>query len=1032
MINNLVHLHVHTEYSQLDGLSKVKELVEVAVKNGMKALAITDHGSCAGHKDLEIECRKQGIKPIFGCEFYFFEGGDMPTKEDGNRHIIVFAKNKQGLENLYEMYNNSFDKFYRKPHINMELLKKYKEGLIVSSACIGGNIAQHIMKGNYDTAKEWVNKYKEIFNDDFYLEVQPNDIPEQYIVNKEIFRLAKETKTKVLATNDIHYTYEEDCQVHEVQLALQVKQKWNSDKRFKFPTNDYWFKTYDEMVKTFIGSKSDKEEYKIALQNTIDLADKCEHIDLPKGDFMPHFTKLKEGETEKGVLHKEAFNGCEEKYSHINKEIDEQIKHELDVIDEEGYSGYFLIVQDAIREARKAGVLVGDGRGSGAGSKVCYLTDITRVDPIKYNLIFERFMDKGRIPDIDVDISDQEWLFRYLQSQYGDKNVARIITYGTLTAKSCTRKVMGCFGFSMQNIAMVIGYMPNRLSFSFREALEESPNLVSFFNSKHVTIDDKGNKSNVDGAFLKRVIERLEGVISHEGKHAGGFVIYPNLSKYLPLKMVVGDNGQRDVPVAMLTKYPLEDAGFVKFDFLGLETLPIIKHTLDLIKEGTGEDVDLSKIDLEDKKVYQGLQKGDVMGIFQLNSQAGKLIEQKPRRFSDLIAFTSIIRPGTGDYTEYIARREGKEWYTPPERQWYMKESEGLMIYQEQYLHDAHTYAGWAYGFSDKNIRKNKKLKEDVELEAKFYLDGQNKGFDLKVLKSVWQEIVDVASGGYGFNKSHATCYTVITYQTAYLKTYYPNYFYSALLSAKISDQEQVANIIAECKRKDITLLPPDLNNGTDEFLPTQDGIRIPLNYLKGVGEGVIPHIVDLRPITSLQDLFDRRTKGIVRKNVLVSLIKAGCFDFEDTRDKIMYKLDMLNRTKTQIKNNVEVDCYNNDEKMFMQWEKEALGMYLTKHPLQNHNPKDFFDYKEEEEVSVVGEIIEVSERAQKNGKLMCFITIDLPCGVIKCLAFANIWEDKMIKEVAQKERIVYVKGKKSGDNILLNHMEDLYEGNSI
>ena len=482
-----------------------------------------------GHKDLAIECEKEGVKPIFGCEFYCCEGVS-PTKEDSNRHIIVLAKNEQGLQHLYQIYNESFDTFYRKPHINIELLKKYSGGLIVSSACIGGTIAQHLLNGRYEDAKKWVNKFKDIFGDDYYLEVQPNDIPDQYIINKETLRLARETNTKVIATNDIHYTYKDDCDVHEVQIALQVKQKWNDPKRFKFPTNDYWLKTYDEMVETFIGSITDKKDYIQALENTNEIVNKCDYVKLPKGDFMPHYNKLLPNQTEEHALWETTMSGAYDKYGtlDIEKKLLGEIEHELTVINEERYSGYFLIVQDAIREARKAGVLVGDGRGSGAGSKVCYLTDITRVDPIKYGLIFERFMDKGRIPDIDVDISDQDWLFKYLQSQYGDRNVARIITYGTLTAKSCTRKILGCFGFRMQEIAKVIGYMPDRLSFSFKEALSESKELSTFMDKN---------------PFIKRSIERLEGVISHEGKHAGGFVIYPNLSKYLPLKMETDDRG---------------------------------------------------------------------------------------------------------------------------------------------------------------------------------------------------------------------------------------------------------------------------------------------------------------------------------------------------------------------------------------------------------------------------------------------------------------------------------------------------------
>lgn len=691
------------------------------------------------------------------------------------------------------------------------------------------------------------------------------------------------------------------------------------------------------------------------------------------------------------------------------------VEHELDVIDGEGYSGYFLIVQDYIREARKNEVLVGCGRGSGAGSKVAYLSDITTVDPNQYGLIFERFLAKGRIPDIDVDVSNQDWVFKYFQKQYGERNVARIITFGSLTAKACTRKVLGCFGYSMQEIAKIIGYMPDLLSFKFEEALKHSKELVKFFNQTEETI------------FMRKAIERLEGVVSHEGKHAGGMVIYPNISKYMPVKMEKDDNGVRNVPVAMLTKYPLEDAGFVKLDVLGLETLPIIKHTLDLIKEHIGEDVDIDNINLNDPNMYKMLQKGDVSGVFQLNGQAGKLVEQHPKKFEDIIAFTSIIRPGTGDFKEYIERRNGKEWYIAPERQKYMNNSEGLMIYQEQYLHDAKTYADWDYGFSDKNIRKNKKLQEDAKLAEKFIEDGVKNGYKEDVLDKIWKQIVFIASSGYGFNRSHAVVYSVITMQTAYLKHYYPNYFYSALLTAKIDDQEQVVNIISECKRKDIPLLPPDLNKGTNEFLPTKNGIRMPLNYLKGVGEGVIPHIVSLRPITSLSDLFERRTKAIVRKNVLVALIKAGCFDFEDSKDVVMWNLDMLNRTKTQIKNNVILDKeYNNDEKVFMKWEKDALGMCLTKHPLDNHNPKAIWQYEEGGDATIVAEIIDITERAQKNGKMFAFIMLETPFGIHKGLCFANQWSDEKIKECTIKGNVVFVRGKRSANDIIINEMEGL------
>lgn len=724
-------------------MSKVKELVEIAKEMGHTALAVTDHGSCAGHKDLEIECKKAGIKPIYGCEFYM-SAGDTAQKDDQGLHLIVFAKNDEGLRNLYQLYHESYDNFYRKPHINIHLLKKFKEGLIVSSACIGGVIAQNIMQGNYDVAKSWVNTFKGIFQDDFYLEVQPNDIPDQYIVNREVFRLGRETNTKIIATNDVHYTYKDDAKTHEVLLAMQVKQKWHDEKRFKFPTNDYWFKSYDEMVNTFVGSMSDKKEYIQALENTLEITEKCTIIDLPKGDFMPHYNKLEEGKTEREVLEELVWNGFEKRWHQDDPKLIEQVKHELDVIDGEGYSGYFLIVQDYIKEARKRNVIVSDGRGSGAGCKVSFLTDITRVDPVKHGLIFERFLDVGRVPDIDTDFSDQETVFKYLQEQYGERNVARIIAFSSLTAKLATRRVLGVFDKSQVEIAKVIGYMPNKLSFTMKEALEYSQQLVAYFNQSE------------EHKFMLKCILRLENVIPNETIHAGGVVIYPEIYKYIPVKMVNDSKGNRTIPVAMLSKYPLEDAGFVKFDVLGLETLPVLNHTLDLIEKNTGVRPELPtdlNSNFDDPKVYEVLQKGETLGVFQLASQASYTKEIAPRKFEDIVAISSIIRPGTGDINEFIARRNGKEWYIAPERQRYMNESQGLMIYQEQYLHDAHTYAGWAYGFSDKNIRKNKKLREDTALMEKFIKDSVDRGFNEDEMRKLWLQIVEVA--GSGLNSAH-------------------------------------------------------------------------------------------------------------------------------------------------------------------------------------------------------------------------------------------------------------------------------------
>ena len=683
----------------------------------MKALALTDHGSCSGHKDLEKYSKQYNIKPIYGCEFYMCKG-EKPTKEDSNYHVILLAKNPEGLENLYQLYNESYRLFYRKPHISFELLKRHSKGLICTSACIGGIIAQDILEDSTEL-KNNIMKFVDIFKDDFYLEVQPQDLQDQFIVNKQIFKLGKQLNIPVIATNDIHYVEQSDSKIHEVLLAMQTNKKWDDPNRFKFPCDDYYFKSDEEMCID--------EDFKQAWNNTQLIVDKIESFDLPKGDFMPHYTKLAPGQTEREALEEIVWDNFEKRYNG-DSEVRKAVEHELDVIDGEGYSGYFLIVQDYIREARKNGVLVGPGRGSGAGSKVAYLTDITKVDPNKYGLIFERFLAKNRIPDIDVDVSNQDWIFKYFQRTYGENNVARIVTFGKLTAKAVVRKVMSVFNYSMQEIKAITSEFPD-INGDLRETYNSSDIVRNFMDS---------NK------WLWECMLKLNGCISNEGKHAGGMVICKDLVNKLPVKIDKDDNGDRNVPVAMLTKYPLEDAGFVKLDVLGLSTLPIIKDCLDLIDE----DIDIDSIDLNDKNILQMLSSGDVSGVFQLATQSTMVMRQKPKCFQDLVNFTSIIRPGTGDIEEYMQRYEGKEWYVEPERQRYMNKSKGMMIFQEQYLEDAKTYAGWHYGFSDRHIRKNKKLKEDVELYEKFIEDGMKHAYNFKKLDAIWKEIVEVAGGG--------------------------------------------------------------------------------------------------------------------------------------------------------------------------------------------------------------------------------------------------------------------------------------------
>lgn len=1012
VVKGFGHLHVHTEYSTLDGMSKVKELISRVKELKQEFIAITDHASMGGHYEFEKECNAQGIKPIFGCEFYMSKG-DNACKEDQGYHIIAFAKNQEGLQNLYKLQARAYkENFYRKPHINFKMLSELKEGLIISSACIGGVIGQ-LTLDNPLQAKIEAKKYKDEFGDDFYLEIQPNDIPDQWIMNKEVMKIAKELDIKLIATNDIHYVRKEDAKIHEVLLALQVGQKMNNEKRFKFPTNDYWCKSTEEMMGTFVGYNVDEKEQIIgAILNTSEIANKC-NAKVIKGNFLPHYPHLN-GMNEDDYLAEKTWEGFEKKYpkDYPNRgQIRKDILNELQVIKETGYSGYFINVADYIVDARKNGVLVGDGRGSGAGSKVVYCMDITNVDPVPYNLLFERFLAHGRVPDLDVDFSDQEHVFKHLQSLHGMDNVARIRAYGTLSCRNVVRKILSAFDYSQKDIAIISGYIPKRLDVTVNEAYNESKDFANFIDNNE---------------FIGACIKRLEGVISHESKHAGGFVVYNNLNALTPCAYENDHAGNRTIPVVQFDKKEIEGCGFYKMDVLGLENLTTVRYALDMIKENEGIDIDLDSIDFEDKEVYEMLCEGDVSGVFQLANQGAMIMEQKPRAFEDLIAINALIRPGVGDFNEYIARRKGKRFEIHPDRAWYMKDTVGLMTYQEQFLLDCKTYAGWDIAFADNNIRKNKDIKNDDNIRNKFINDSISRGYNRDFIEKIWEEIEDAVSGGYSFNKSHSTSYGVLSYKTAWLKCKYPTYWYASLLNSEITDQSKVESLIAECKKKNIKILPPDINKGSYKFEGTKEGIRIPINYLKGIGEDVVKYIQkELVPIQSFEDMLDRGIKKYIKKNVVIAMVKAGIFDFEnENREHFIWIYNMRNRKKTDIKNGVECEHLPYDEKIKLQWERDVYGMYLSKHPLENYNVRSITDYTDDMVAIQVIEVTDLREHMQKNGKMMCFMTGSNQHGALKCLIFANTWESSDIKEKAKIGNILLAKGKRSGNDLIINDLE--------
>ncbi len=999
------HLHVHSEYSTLDGMGKIDELFKTAKELGQYALAITDHGSTSGLLRAQQAGQKYGIKPILGTEFYY------ERENDGNNgHLIALAKNNKGLENIFKLQEFAYvDNFYKKPRINFDMLCKHKEGLIISSACLASTICQYIITGEINKAIEWARRFQNTFGDDFYLEIQPNSLDEQLEVNKAILRIAKQLNIKTIATNDVHYILKEDAYAHEVLLALQVNKKMSDEKRFRFTTNNFWLKSEEEMFNTFNGLSD--EDITTAINNTEEIVKKC-NASLNKGHYLPKYYNIPDNESERSLLAKEIMKGAKAKGFAHNKEYMTAVQNELDCIDRNGYSGYFLIVQDYVTTARNNGQPVGDGRGSGAGSKVAYLTDITRIEPSKYDLLFERFMADGREPDFDVDFADQDAVFKDLQSKYGKANVARIIAFGTLTPKAVCRKVLSTFEQSKEDINYISKLIPD-LCPSLEKAYEVSPELLEY---------RKKYKKEFD------IIERLEGIVSHESQHAGGVLIYQNLSSILPIKTKSKDRNKR---IVAFDKYMLEDLGHFKFDILGLETLPLIKYCLDSIKKVTGNNIDLYSIDYDDKNVYEMLCKGDVSGVFQLSNQAQKVIEQQPQNFKDLIAINALIRPGTGDWQEYIARRKGKEWNVHPLRLPYLQETEGLITYQEQFLLDCKTLAGWDIAYADKHVRKNKDILNDIELKVKFFHDVtkvNNHSDDVAV--STWNEICNAVAGGYSFNKSHSASYAILSFQTAWLKYYYSEHFYASLMSSEPTDgigQNAIATYISECKEKGIKILPPDINTSSDNFTVTTKGITYRINTIKHVGESALRCIMSLRPISSYTDFIERRTKSEIKTNVLINLIKAGCFDeFNPNRAELLWQTEMLNRTKKQIKENYEYPKYEWNDKLKSEWEKEVLGMYLTVHPMEKYGFKPLTSFEEGSSVLQGGIIFDVKIIKDKNKKEMAFVFINTLFGNIKVLVFASTWKNKSIRETLQINNTVMIKGRKSGDSVILNEAEIL------
>ena len=1045
---DFVHLHVHTEYSLLDGAIRINELVKKVKENGMSAVAITDHGNMFGAINFYKECMSNGIKPIIGMEAYVAKRShtDKEAKIDNEpNHLILLAKNNIGYKNLVKLSSISYTEgFYYKPRIDKELLKKYHEGLICLSACIMGEIPRKILNNNYEGAKESAIEFKNIFGEDFYLEVQSNKLREQTLVNQKLIQISKELDIPLVATNDCHYLNEEDYYTHEVLLCIGTRKTMQDENRLSFKTNEFYLKTKEQMQENFSYLNE-------AIENTVKIAEKC-NVTLQFGK-----TILPEFKIDENISHREYFirmckKGIDEKYkdSELKKEAEKRMNYEIEVIDKMGYIDYFLIVQDFVNYAKSVNIAVGPGRGSGAGSICAYLIGITAIDPLRFNLIFERFLNPERVsmPDFDIDFCYERRgeVIEYVAKKYGREHVAQIITFGTLAARAVVRDTGRALGVSYQETDAIAKLIPQEIKMTLDRALEESSELLKIY------------QENETARKIIDISKRLEGLPRHASTHAAGVVITKEeVSSYVPLYM--SDEG-------ISTQYTmnlLEELGLLKMDFLGLRTLTVIQDAIELIKKTRGIEIfDDEKYD--DKEVYKLLCSGKTDGVFQLESQGIRnvLREVQPDNIEDIIVVLSLYRPGPMDQIEkYVKnKRSGKIEYTHPALAPILKVTNGCMVYQEQVMQIFRTLAGYSFGRADIVRRAMAKKKADVlNNERENFIIGCSKnGIEKEDAIKIFDEISDFAK--YAFNKSHAACYAVVAYKTAYLRVHYPQEFFAATMNSMLGDQNKIPKYISECKKIGIEVLKPDINESFEKFSVVDGKIRFALVTIKNVGKNAIEEVLKERKLngkfTSFVDFIKRTAGEAINKKCIESLIEAGCFDrlesdlnrfdllnsFESILDSVLSvkqnnyinQLDIfsLNLSESSHEDNKIVIKKSNltpTKQEILNMEKEVLGMYVSGTPLDDYisvinkisgvakgidfideENKDMYDGKE---IKVCGIVTKTKILSTKSGKEMMFAQIEDDSGVpIEIIIFPNIFSKHF--ELIKVGEILLAEGKVS------------------
>jgi len=1032
--SDYVPLHVHSEYSLLDGAIKIKELIEQANAFKMPAVAVTDHGNLFGAVEFYRLATKAGIKPIIGCEVYVAPGSRLDKKqgsdsEESSFHLILLARDNNGYRNLVTLVTKAYTEgFYYKPRIDSALLEQYSGGLIGLSACLKGEIPFYLRNGMVDKAREKALEYKHILGpENFYLEVQDNGIPEQEQVNRKLVELSKELHIGLVATNDCHYMKQEDARAHDILLCIQTGKTVNDKNRMHFTSDNFYFKSPEEMKNAF-------KDIPEAVLNTRAIAERC-NVTFSLGRTLLPKYELENGKTPDSLLETLAFEGMLSRLGKDpGKQYTDRLRVELDIIKKMDYSSYFLIVWDFISYAKKKGIPVGPGRGSAAGSIVSFCLGITDIDPVKYNLLFERFLNPERIsmPDIDVDFCKDRRaeVIAYVAERYGKDHVAQIITFGTMAAKAAIRDVGRALEIPYGEVDKIAKLIPNTLNITIDETLKIEPQFKALYNS------NPRIKELIDNAV------RLEGLCRHASTHAAGVVISPApLTDYTPLYRNPSDGSI----VTQFDMASIERIGLLKFDFLGLKTLTVIDKTLQYIRDN-GKEFSLKDISFQDKQTYDLLSSGNTTGIFQLESAGMRdlLVKMTPDRFEDLIAIVALYRPGpigSGMIDEFIKRKKGKipVKYDLPQLKEILDETYGVILYQEQVMSIANKLANFTMGQAD-ILRKamGKKRPEEMEKQKEAFINGAiAKGITEKKAIKIFDLMALFAE--YGFNKSHSAAYAYVTYETAYLKTHFPVEFMAATLSADMDNTDKIVKFIAGCREMGIAILPPDINMSGKEFKVVGSSIRFGLEAVKGVGSSAIEAIIESRdtdgPFSSISNFLERADQRRVNKKVVESLIKAGAFDSTGTTRA--QAMEFMNRVlnggsrahsarahgQQSIFGDSAEEAGNIEDwgtEEILRHEKESLGFYITGHPLTKYDKElekigtkrisELDEIPDGQEVKIGGILTTIRKiQTKSKAELMAYCTVEDPSGNVEIIIFPDLYKASMT--ILQKDESVLVKG---------------------